>query len=142
MSTEINIEEIMQEIRQNIKDRGYEEETLSFEDVKLSQSAIQASAGFSADDLMHEINYLNGNWCNNYAVPTAGRNPIMVIIKKVVQKLTNFIVFPIVNFQNAYNASNVRCVNQMREYIAEMEGYKARIEQLEKEVEYLKGQQK
>lgn len=140
MSTEINIEEIMQEIRENIKQRGYEQEILSFDDVKLSPSAIKPTSGFSADDLIQEVDYMNRNWCNAYAVPISSKNPVAVLIKKVMQKLTNFIVFPIVNFQNEYNASNVRCVNQMKEYIAEMEEYKAKIEKLEKELKQVKAQ--
>lgn len=140
MNNEINIEEIMKEIRQNIKDRGYDKEPLSFEDVEISKAAIQSEGVYNAEEFLHEIDYLNHNWCNSYMVPISSSNPAVVFIKKVIRKLTNFIIFPIVNFQNAYNASNVKCMNQMKEYIAEMESYKNKIAQLEEELKQIREQ--
>lgn len=142
MSNEINIEEIMKEIRQNIKDRGYDKEPLSFEEIVMSKPAIQSDGNYNAEDFMQELDYLNRNWCNLFPSPVNGRNPVAVMIKKIVRRLTNFIVFPLVNFQNAYNASNIRCLNQVKEYMAELEDYKTRIEQLEKEIEQIKGRSK
>ena len=52
--------------------------------------------------------------------------------------MTRFIVAPLVDSQNAYNVSNVKCMNQISEFISEMEQYKTRIEQLEKELKELK----
>lgn len=138
MNNEINVEEIMEEIRQNIRERGYDKEPLSFEEVQVSKPAIVADGGYSADQFLYELGYINHNWNNNFQVPVTGRNLLAVFIKKVIRKLTRFIVFPIVNFQNSYNGSNVRCMNQIKEYMAEMDVYKQRIEQLEKEIEYIK----
>ena len=141
MHNEINIEEIMSEIRENIKERGYDKEPLSFEEVAVSKPVLQGESEYDAEEFNREIEYLNYNWSNTYQVPISGGNPIGVFIKKVIRKLTRFIVFPIVNFQNAYNASNVRCLKQIKEYMAEMEEYKVRIAKLEKEIEELKGKQ-
>lgn len=138
MNNEINIEEIMEEIRQNIKDRGYDKEPLSFEDVQVSSPAIAAGDGYNASRLMYELDYMNHNWNNNFQVPVTGRNFLVVFVKKAIRKFTRFIVFPIVNFQNSYNGSNVRCLNQIKEYMAEIDVYKQRIEQLEKEIEHIK----
>lgn len=138
MEKEINVEEIMEEIRKNIKERGYDKEPLSFEEVQTSQPALQGDVGYNADDFLHELEYLNHNWNNNFQTPVASRNAIATFIKRVIRKCTRFIIFPIVNFQNAYNVSNVRCLNQIKEYMAEMDRYKQRIEQLEKELEELK----
>jgi len=41
MNNDINIEEIMEEIRQNIKERGYDREPLSFEEVEMPQAVLQ-----------------------------------------------------------------------------------------------------
>lgn len=141
MNNEINIEEIMNEIRANIKERGYDKEPLSFEEVAVSKPVLQGDSEYDAEEFNREIEYLNYNWNNSFMIPIAGGNPIGVFIKKVIRKLTRFIVFPIVNFQNAYNASNVRCLKQIKEYMAEMEEYKVRIAKLEKEIEELKGKQ-
>lgn len=138
MNNEINIEEIMEEIRQNIKDRGYDKEPLSFESVQVSKPAVVAGDGYNADQFMHELEYMNHNWNNNFQVPVTGRNFLATFIKRLIRKCTRFIIFPIVNFQNSYNVSAVRCLNQIKEYMAEMDVYKQRIEQLEKEIEYIK----
>ena len=138
MNNEINIEEIMKEIRQNIKERGYDKEPLSFEDVTISEPAVQEGAQFSMDEFLTELNYMNRGWNNSFNVPVEGGNPIAVFVKKMIRKCTRFIVFPIVNFQNAYNVSNVRCMNQVKEYVFLLEEYTKKIEQLEKEVEELK----
>lgn len=138
MEKEINVEEIMEEIRKNIQERGYDKEPLSFEDVQIPHAALQGDVGYNADEFIYELNYLNHNWNNNIQVPIVARNAVTNFIKKLIRKCTQFIIFPIVNFQNAYNVSNVRCLNQVKEYIAEMECYKQRIEQLEKEIKELK----
>lgn len=138
MEKEINLKEIMQEAQKKAEERGYHEELIEFERLPLSRPLLQMGTGFDTDDLMAEIEYMNGNWNNPTSVPIAGRNKLIILFKKVVFKCTRFIFFPLVNFQNSYNASNVKCINQIREYMAEMEKYKKRIEVLEKEVETLR----
>ena len=139
MNKEINIEEIMEEIRANIKERGYDKEPLSFEEIEVSKPVIQGNSGYNAEELMSELGYLNRNWNNSIHAPINSRNSLATFVKKVIRKCTRFIVFPIVNFQNAYNASNVRCINQIKEYMAELEQYKTRVEKLEKEIQRLMG---
>lgn len=138
MENNINIEDIMTEIRQNIKDRGYDKEPLSFEEVEMSKPVLLSGGGYNAEELIHELEYMNHNWCNTFNVPISGGNPFSVFIRKVIRKCTRFIVFPIVNFQNAYNVSSIRCINQIKEYMAELETYKARVDQLEKELKDIK----
>lgn len=138
MNTEINIEEIMSEIRKNIRERGYDKEPLSFEDIVLSEPAVQGDNNFSMTEFLTELNYMNRNYNNSLNVPVESRSSIGVFVKKVIRKCTRFIVFPIVNFQNAFNVSNVRCINQLKAYITLLEDYTRRIEQLEKEVAELK----
>ena len=138
MNNEINVEEIMKEIRQNIKDRGYDKEPLSFEDVVISEPAVQEDVKFNIDEFFSQLNYMNRNWNNSLNASIESRNAVGVLVKKIIRKCTRFIVFPIVNFQNAYNVSNVRCINQIKEYILLLEEYRKKIEQLEREVENLK----
>lgn len=138
MEKDYNINEIIREAQNKAEEKRYDEEPIEFEKIPLSKSLLQAGSGFDTDDLMTEIDYMNGNWDNPTSVPIAGRNRIIILLKKIIFKCTYFIFFPLVNFQNSYNASNVKCINQIKEYMAEMEGYKKRIEELEKEVEALK----
>ena len=112
---------------------------MSFEEIEVSKPVIQGNSGYNAEELMNELGYLNRNWNNSIHAPINSRNSLATFVKRVIRKCTRFIVFPIVNFQNAYNASNVRCINQIKEYMAELEPYKTRVEKLEKEIEELKG---
>jgi len=141
-NNDINIEEIMEEIRQNIKERGYDREPLSFEEVEMPQAVLQRGEGYQAEEFMSELDFMNHNCLNQFHVPIASRNPFSVFIKKVIRKVSRFIVFPLVNFQNAYNVSNLRCMNQVKEYMAELEEYKAKIDRLEKELKEIKEKDK
>ena len=138
MSDNINIEEMMDEIRQNSKDRGYDKEPVSFEEIEIHSSILKIGTGYDSDEFMDELEFLDSNCTTSFHVPIAGGNPFSVFIKKVIRKMTRFIVAPLVDSQNAYNVSNVKCMNQISEFISEMEQYKTRIEQLEKELKELK----
>ncbi len=139
MDNEINIQEIMNDIIDSIKERNYDKEALDFEEIILSESAIFHDAGYCEEELMSEMKYLNHNWNNFYHMSTDNGNPVAVFLKRIIRKCTYFIVSPVVDFQNSYNASNVRCLHQMKEYIAQMEEYKQRVEKLEEELKTLKG---
>lgn len=139
MNEGINIEEIMKEIRQNIKDRGYEKDPVSFEEIEMKNSVLKIGTGYDSDEFINELEFMDSNCTTSFHVPIAGGNPVSVFIKKVIRKLTRFIVAPLVESQNAYNVSNLKCMNQVSEYISEMEKYKERIVQLEKELKEIKG---
>lgn len=132
-TSEINVEEIMEQIRENIKERGYDKIPLSFEDIKISEPVMRGTVKYDPNSFNKEMSYLNNNWNNDWNIPVSGGG-MRAKFKKVVRKLTRFIVAPIVSFQNEYNASNVRLLMQMSGYITEMEAYKLRIEELEKQV--------
>lgn len=139
MSNEINVEQIMAEIRNNIQERGYEQLPVEFEEIAIDKPAMQLGTAFDAEDFKQEVEYLNYNWNNPFQVPVSGGKRLAVFVKKMISKCTRFIVFPIVNYQNAYNASNARCMIQIKEYMAELDVYKAKVDALEKELQALKG---
>ncbi|MBR3515266.1 MAG: hypothetical protein IKO10_02840 [Lachnospiraceae bacterium] len=135
--SEINVEEIMEQIRTNIRERGYDKIPLSFEDVPISQPLIAGEVEYDAMVLRQEVQYLNQNWNNNWNVPVSGGG-LRAKFKKLIRKLTRFIIAPIVAFQNEYNASNVRAIQQLAAYAKMMDEYKLRIEELEQQVKELK----
>lgn len=104
---DINIEKIMEEIREDIKAKGYTNDMLSFDEVV----TIKGTEGdFNRQEYDTALNYLN----HSYHVPSLrplGGNPLFVFVKKVIRKLTKFYVEPIVASQNEYNAFNVRVLN-------------------------------
>jgi len=137
----INIEEIMEEIREKIKNREYGNEPLSFEEIEMSEYADQNINGYNQEEFQRDLDFLNRNRGIPVNVPILAADPISSFIKKAIRKLTRFIIYPIVEFQNAYNASLLRCMHQVNEYIKELELYKEKIDKMEKEIEELKKNQ-
>lgn len=105
---EINIEAIMAQIRQNIKEQGLTSDMLSFEDVSF-RSATDVS-GASLEAASEAMRYLNAHY---YIQPykNLGGNPIKVFFKKVIRKLVKFYVEPVVFEQNDVNANTVKALN-------------------------------
>ena len=130
-NTDINVEEIMEQIRENIKERGYDKIPLSFEDIKISEPVIKGMVKYNPYLFNKEMTYLNNNWNNDWDIPISGGG-IRAIIKKTVRKVSRFILIPIVSFQNEYNASNVRLMKQMGCRIDELE---KQVAELQKEKE-------
>ena len=104
----VNIESIMQEIRQEIKDKGYTNDMLSFREIAAPPSVNDNALNIS--DLDANMNYLNNSYMIVSCRPLQG-NGLFVFIKKVIRKLTKFYVEPIVSAQNEFNAFNVRVLN-------------------------------
>lgn len=105
---EINIEAIMAQIRQNIKEQGLTSDMLSFEDVPF-RSATDVS-GASLEAAGEAMRYLNAHY---YIQPykNLSGNPIKVFFKKVIRKLVKFYVEPVVFEQNDVNANTVKALN-------------------------------
>ncbi|MBQ9116204.1 MAG: hypothetical protein IJY04_04210 [Clostridia bacterium] len=105
---EINIEKIMDDIRSEIKEKGYTADMLSFSDVTGITSEL--SDGFNYHELTVNLNVANDICMVPFDRPLPG-NPIVVFIKKVIRKLIRFYIRPTVEQQNDFNAQMVRCVN-------------------------------
>lgn len=113
-SNNINIEEIMSEIRQKIKDQNLTADMLSFEDVpykKASQTANNPNVTLGEADTA--LAYLNAH---SYIQPykELQGNPLAVFIKKIIRKLTKFYVEPVVFEQNDFNANTVAVLNALK----------------------------
>ena len=105
----IHIEEIMQNIRKEIKEKGLSSDMLSFEDVPY-QKPDAAVNGAGSEEVKNSLVYLNGHY-NVQPYKPLGGNPLFVFIKKVLRKLMKFYIEPIVNDQNKFNANVVRVLN-------------------------------
>ena len=105
----IHIEEIMQNIRKEIKEKGLSSDMLSFEDVPY-QKPDAAVNGAGSEEVKNSLVYLNGHY-NVQPYKPLGGNPLFVFIKKVLRKLMKFYIEPIVNDQNNFNANVVRVLN-------------------------------
>ena len=103
----INIEEIMAEIKQKIKEQGLTADMLSFEDVPYKKNAQSGSASEALD-------YISTHYYIQPYKELQG-NPVKVFIKKVIRKLTKFYVEPVVFEQNDFNANAVTVMKSLSE---------------------------
>lgn len=110
----VNIENIMNEIRQEIKEKGYTYDMLSFKEVFTVQT--DGSNEVDIAEIDGNLGYLNSSYEIMAYRPLAG-NKLFVFIKKVIRKLTKFYIEPIVASQNEFNAYNVRVLNALSGYV-------------------------
>ena len=128
----INIEEIMADIRKKIKDEDLTADMLSFEDVPYKKP-VQVKAGTleAADE---SLRYLNTRYYIQPYKQLQG-NPVKVFIKKVLRKMIKFYIEPVVFEQNDFNANTVVVLNTLRENAAspDMSELRERLDMLQLE---------
>ncbi len=106
----IDIEEIMAEIKRDIKEKGLTEDMLGFEDVPYKKP-VQIGGSEQADDALA---FLNAN-CSVQPYKELKGNPLKVFFKKVIRKLVKFYVEPVVQEQNDLNINTVTVLNALSE---------------------------
>ena len=145
----IDVEEIMQQIRENIKKRGETEAILSFDEAKAECKFEEGTVSIGESDLARLISFATGISGINYYAPIEG-NPIKVFVKKVMRKLMSFQMVPYIVQQNNFNASIVQSLQILAEKtnINEMEKFEKilldkerQIEELESRIEELESKQ-
>ena len=129
---EVNIEKIMDDIRAEIKDKGYTSDMLSFSDVT-GKSSFHGN-GEEEADLADSIGAASSLAMVPFDRPITG-NPIAVFIKKVIRKLIRFYIRPIVEHQNEFNAHTVRALTAAGQ--CAVGGERADAAELSKKVELL-----
>lgn len=97
----INIEQIMEEIREEIKEKGYNKKDLSFDDKWVFNSNPSGNSG-DLDELYSLLAEMEQTKAINYYGELTG-GPLKKIIKKVIRKMVAFVIVPIVLAQNSYN---------------------------------------
>lgn len=140
----INIEKIMQEIREEIAEKGYTNDMLSFNDVILDGSDLTASK-FDKVRFNEELYSLNHYWdVKTYRSVECGNTlkaKLITFIRKVIRKCIKFYVEPITEDQNTFNAVAVKLFNLVECYISESkknEELQETVENLKQEIEELK----
>ena len=102
----INVEEIMNKIRQNIKDKGYlEEEKINNFDFtpKISEE----------DNFRYDLDVLNQVWNINLEREILSKNKLFSFLKKVIRKLTRWYIVPMLQDQITFNSYAVRAINNL-----------------------------
>lgn len=131
---EVNVEKIMEEIRTEIKEKGYTSNTLSFTDVNGTGTYHGAMDG----DYAYTVETANSLCMVPFDGPLTG-NPLAVFFKKIIRKLIRFYIRPIVEMQNEFNAQVVHALELNGENAlpapAVSDEVNKKLEKLEKDLE-------
>lgn len=125
----------MQQIRNEIKEKGLDSSMLSFEDVPFEREVSHAESEFRLPSLQQSAEYLNiRNQIEPYK-PING-NPVTVFIKKVIRKLMKFYIMPVITEQNALNHHCANAVQQVTSYVSanadvDLQALAAKVQELE-----------
>jgi hypothetical protein len=123
--TDINVEQIMQEIREEIKEKGYKPSDLSFTDIAVKEVHVEET--YNAQQLQEALQAAKTFVRVDYYKPIDGKGP-KAITKKMIRKMLKPLLFPLCQEQEQYNVNAVQTMNQMYQYMLLQE---KKIEELE-----------
>lgn len=137
---QIDVESIMEEIRAEIKRKGYKEKEVRFSDINISYADNMDvdHMELSAETYKKQLLLLNiqKNVNTNktlYADSPAGK--VEIFFKKVFRKCARFYVEPIVSGQNEYNETNAMLMCQLYAAVKRVEELEKKMAQLEKRIQ-------
>lgn len=134
MENRIDVEEIMNQIRADIKEKGYKESDLSFTDIAIKEREAVLVNRFDKTEFLNSLHQANAYVNPGFYNINIG-NGIKGVLKKIIRKAIAPIMLPVCERQEIYNAASVRTLNQLNLYVNELE---TRISELETEIESLK----
>ena len=129
---ELNVEKIMEEIRSEIKEKGYTNDMLSFRDVLPDEKGVNVEK-FERVRFNEELFNLNTIWNVNPNRPIEKRTGIK-------GKCIRFYLSPVVLEQDSFNAASVRLFNMLNLYMEENARLLEEVSRLKSEQENLKKQ--
>ena len=117
---QISIEQIMQELWQQIQEKGVSLNIPEFSGVWESRIPVSEDKPVARSEFDQNVLTMQCNARIECYAPIVG-NPIFRFIKRFVRKMINFIIAPIVEDQNAFNASAAATVSSLQSYIDDLE---------------------
>lgn len=133
---EINIEEIMQEIRDEVKAKGMEDQKLQFADVSLAEDTFELPEKYDSFMMQKELLNLNGLWDTSLQ-EIRSTSKVKKAVKKVIKKAVGLIINPHIAQQTAFNASVVHSINMLNCLEKENEELRARVDSLKNQIEQI-----
>ena len=131
----IDVEAIMEEIRQRIKERGETEEVLGFDETTVDKECmggVLGSVRYNENELHHYLSCANEEHNIAYYQMIL-KGGLKSFIKRSIRKLISFIIIPLRDGQNRYNAYTVQTMMQLEAYTLEQnERLKKQEEDIEK----------
>jgi len=120
----IDVESILEEIRKEIKENGYTNDLLSFDDCQVNMEGMSLNY-FNKRAFYEEIVSINHSWnmAPDHAISFSGNifKKFVALIKKIIRRLIKFHIDPIVGDQNIFNFNMVKTMNMVNAYIDEKE---------------------
>lgn len=131
---DINVEEIMEKIRIEIKEKGYQESDLSFSDIPIPAVTGMVQEEFDLDRLKEKLQGANETYGVDYykVIENGG---IKGFIKKVIRKTLKFLLYPLCQNQERFNSFSAQAMNQLFLYIQLQEKRINELENLQKKKE-------
>ena len=130
----VDVEEIMKQIRAEIAEKGYSNEMLSFEDAVVLADPEAGDGSYNKNEYMQVVDSLNR--CAHVAwYRDLGQGGVKTFFKKVIRKLNVFLIAPMSDEQNFFNARTVQAINQITKYMDEQEKV---MKEQEEEIQWLK----
>ncbi len=128
----INVTDIMKDIREEIKKKGYSSDMLSFADVPLDVQDTDNMARFDTDILHSNVEYLSHSCTAKLGNPNTG-NPFSRFFKRLAVRMLGFYLEPYADKQNSLNACTAQAQEQVELYIQEsrMHSTRALLERIE-----------
>lgn len=111
----INVEDIMTQIRTEIFRKGYNESALSFCDNFFDAAGSQ---NFSYGDMQRYLHQMNCSYILEPDREITG-NPLKRLFKRAVRKTIHFYIKPIADQQTQYNGLIVQTLNTVSDYITQ-----------------------
>ena len=115
MSNKINLEELIKQLEESEKERGYSEEFLDFNDIEVGDE-VSLDDNYSYERLKQLIEEINRTYCVSLDVPVPGGR-VKRFIKRALRKVFLPVIRPMNEQQVAFNAAVVQCLNQIFLYI-------------------------
>ena len=129
---QINVEEIMNEIKEQIKTRGYTEKELKFADISNSIAGLDDFYEF--ENFKATIDQVDSKRVTQCWYPIHG-NKLLVIIKKIIRRCIRFYVEPIVVGQNEFNNNTASALSQICAKFEREDEYS--IDEMQKKIDIL-----
>ena len=130
---EINVEEIMKELKKKAAEQKIEREEQEFD--KLISDGICEDLSyiekFDREDFIFELTEVNRYFWVNPDIAIEQNGFLKKNLKKVIKKLVQFFSYPLVEKQNEFNQAATRAFNQIRNYIITHDNVDKRVEELQ-----------
>lgn len=137
---QLNIEDVMKEIRNDIKDKYSDSDLTTFDDVLGDSDFSFLSYAYSDVSLQKSVEYCVSHRAVQCNYPITG-NPIAVLYKKTVRRILAFYVNHLFGQQNDINYHMVNSIFQLYGYKNQLNNkgdFLKRVESLEAENDYLR----